>query len=72
EANVQALRIFATRPDAFPDKSGPTEPCTTRQEGTCPRRGQYIRNNFGVSDTAFAGKVDRHPGRSNEISRLRI
>jgi uncharacterized protein with WD repeat len=27
---VQALKIFLRRPDAFPDKSGPTERYTTR------------------------------------------
>ena len=52
---VQALKTFLRRPDAFPDKSGPTEP-------TQPGRRGLVPEDAGASAEDFPALTRRLPG----------
>ena len=54
---VQALKTFLRRPDAFPDKSGPTEP-------TQPGRRGLVPEDAGASAEDVCGKPDAFPDKS--------
>jgi hypothetical protein len=54
---VQTLKIFLGRPDAFPDKSGPTE-------STHPGRRGLVPEEAGANAEIFLGRPDAFPDKS--------
>ncbi|WP_229635631.1 hypothetical protein, partial [Pseudomonas syringae] len=54
---VQALKIFVSRPDAFPDKSGPTEPAQPGRRGLVPEDASASAEDVPAQARRFPGRV---------------
>ena len=51
KTSVQALKIFSGNSDAFPDKSGPTEPMRNGRKGLVPEDivcRRFLRRNVHI------------------------